>query len=108
MPDLFPHFSLPATLWLPLAAVAGVLLDRLLGEVRHAHPLVAFGQYADALERLLNAGGWRQAKGFLAWALAVLPLTALAAWGKRYDIYGWLTEVLLLYFALGGRSLAES
>ena len=35
------------------------------------------------------------------------PLTALAAWGKRYDIYGWLTEVLLLYFALGGRSLAE-
>ena len=107
MPDLFPHFSLPATLWLPLAAVAGVLLDRLLGEVRHAHPLVAFGQYADALERLLNAGGWRQAKGFLAWALAVLPLTALAAWGKRYDIYGWLTEVLLLYFALGGRSLAE-
>ena len=100
-------FSLSSASWLPTAALAGVLLDRLLGEVRHAHPLVAFGKYANALEKRLNAGNWRQGKGFLAWMLAVLPWVALAAWGKRYDIYGWLTDALLLYFALGGRSLAE-
>jgi adenosylcobinamide-phosphate synthase len=32
---------------------------------------------------------------------------ALVFWGKRYDFYGWLVDVILLYFALGGRSLAE-
>ena len=91
--------------WLLLAALA---LDLCLGEPRRAHPLVAFGRLAERLQQRFNPGGagWRS-HGVSAWALAVLPLTALAAWGKRYDIYGWLTDVALLYFALGGRSLAE-
>ncbi len=107
MPDLFSSFSIPATLWLPTAALAGVLLDRLLGEVRHGHPLIAFGHYASALEKIFNRGRGQQGKGMLAWMLAVLPWVALAAWGKRFDLYGWLTDAALLYFALGGRSLAE-
>lgn len=105
MPDFFAF--LPSTLWLPLAALAGVLLDRLLGEARHAHPLIAFGHYANALEKRLNTGGWRQGRGLLAWALAVLPPVLLAAWCRRYDLYGWLGEAVLFYFTLGGRSLAE-
>ncbi|CAM5601422.1 Cobalamin biosynthesis protein CobD OS=Stutzerimonas stutzeri OX=316 GN=cobD PE=3 SV=1 [Stutzerimonas stutzeri] len=39
-----------------------------------------------------------------AWCLAVLPLTALA-WLARLPGVGWLVEVVLLYLALGLRSL---
>jgi len=105
-PDLFA-FSVASSLWLPLAAVAGVALDRLLGEAKRFHPLVGFGALADVIERLLNRGTQRRACGVLAWALAVLPWVALAFWAKRYDVYGWLLDVVLLYLALGGRSLAE-
>ena len=105
-PDLFA-FSVPSSLWLPLAAVAGVALDRLLGEAKRWHPLVGFGALADAIEKILNRGPLRRASGFLAWALVVLPWVVLAFWGKRYDVWGWLSDVVLLYLALGGRSLAE-
>ncbi len=100
-------FSAPATLWLPLAAMAGVFLDRLFGEVRRWHPLVGFGKLVSAVERGLNRGPMKRFNGLLAWALVVLPFVALARWGERQDIYGWLLDVVLLYLALGGRSLAE-
>jgi adenosylcobinamide-phosphate synthase len=105
-PDLFALY-VPSSLWLPLAAIAGVALDRLLGETKYLHPLVGFGMLADALERLLNRARWQRLSGVLAWSLAVLPWAALAMWSKRYDFYGWLIDVVLLYLALGGRSLAE-
>lgn len=109
-PDLFALY-VPAALWLPLAAVAGVALDRLLGEVRRCHPLVGFGALADFLDRALNRGAarrfTRRVRGVVAWTLAVLPWGALAVWGRRHDLAGWLLDVLLLYLALGGRSLAE-
>ena len=105
-PDLFT-FSVPSTLWLPLAAIAGVGLDRLLGEVSRWHPLVGFGALVNAVERALNRGPWRRASGLLAWALVVLPWVALVLWVKRSDFIGWLIDVVLLYLALGGRSLAE-
>ena len=105
-PAGFPT-DLPASLWLPLAALAGIVLDRLLGEATRWHPLVGFGKLVNAIERSLNGGGIRRAKGVCAWALAVLPLTALAAWARGALPFGWLLDVILLYFALGGRSLAE-
>jgi len=105
-PDLFSIYLYP-TLWLPLAAIAGVLLDRLLGEARRWHPLVGFGALADAVEAALNRGPLRKMRGLLAWALIVLPWVGLAFWGRRDDFIGWLIDVLLLYFALGGRALAE-
>ena len=104
---LYVPDSIPVSLWLPLAALAGVALDRLLGETRRCHPLVGFGALADFVERALNRGPLRKMRGVLAWALVVVPWVALAFWGKRYDFVGWLVDVLLLYFALGGRSLAE-
>ncbi len=97
---------LPSALWLPTAALAAVALDRLVGELPRWHPLAGFGAVAAALEKILNRGGGRFA-GLLAWALAVLPWVALAVRCKRYDVYGWGLDVILLYFALGGRSLAE-
>ncbi|MDR0576141.1 MAG: adenosylcobinamide-phosphate synthase CbiB [Candidatus Accumulibacter sp.] len=102
----------PASLSLPLAAVAGVALDRLLGETPRWHPLVGFGRLAEAIERAGNRGrdgASRRARGVCAWALAVAPWTALAGWARCRGggLAGGLIDVFLLYFALGGRSLAE-
>ena len=104
---------LPASLWLPLAALAAVGLDRLLGEPARWHPLVGFGLLVSRVEGALNRGGdaRRRVVGLLAWGLLVfsfvLPVVALAGALKAYGLAGWLLDVLLLYLALGGRSLAE-
>lgn len=92
--------------------VAGVLLDCLLGEARRWHPLVGFGNLAMALERRLNRGDLRFWRGVLAWGLAVLPLTAIAAllvW-LAAPLSAWLAcalHAVMLYFALGLRSLRD-
>ncbi len=104
--DLFV-FHLPQSLWLPLAAMAGFALDRLLGEAKRWHPLVGFGALVNGVERLFNRGSWCRLSGLLAWALLVLPRVALAYWAGGQGLFGWLVDVLLLYLALGGRSLAE-
>ena len=104
--DLFV-FHLPQSFWLPLAAMAGFALDRLLGEAKRWHPLVGFGALVNGVERLFNRGSWRRLSGLLAWALLVLPWVALAYWAGGQGLFGWLVDVLLLYLALGGRSLAE-
>ncbi|MDR2613723.1 MAG: adenosylcobinamide-phosphate synthase CbiB [Candidatus Accumulibacter sp.] len=102
-------FSLvvPSSLNLPLAAVAGVALDRLLGETPRWHPLAGFGYLAEALERAANRGAWPRLNGVCAWVLAVAPWVALAGWARGKGLAGWLLDVALLYLALGGRSLAE-
>lgn len=99
--------GVPATLSVPLAMVAGVALDRLCGEPRRWHPLVGFGVLADRLEHALNAGSGRRWRGLLAWSLLVLPLVTLAATARTDGIAGWLLDVVLLYLALGARSLGE-
>lgn len=92
-----------------LIALAAVALDRLLPEPR-PHPLAGFGRLAEALERRwnrpLHAGNaWR---GAAAWALLVLPATALAALlGALPGWPGMAISLLLLWLALGGRSLDE-
>lgn len=91
-----------------MLTVAGVALDALLGEPARRHPLVGFGNFANALERRLNPGGrgWRS-HGVSAWCLAVLPLTLLALILSWLPVIGWLVDVLALYCALGLRSLGE-
>ena len=88
---------------LPLAALAAVLVDRLVGEPRRWHPLVGFGRLAGALEKRLNTR--RLPAGLLAWALAVLPPVGLALRLRGFAPFA--VDVALLYFALGARSLAE-
>lgn len=85
--------------WLGVLALAGVVLDMLLGEPRRWHPLVGFGKLANAIERRLNRRkpgasfndvdkaqatnkakdepGAGRAAGVVAWSLAVLPIVAL-------------------------------
>ncbi|MGE5492462.1 MAG: adenosylcobinamide-phosphate synthase CbiB [Actinomycetota bacterium] len=98
MPDAPSHL-----LSLPSAALAAVVLDRLLGEPRRWHPLVGFGRLAGGIEKRLN-GGNRPA-GILAWLLAVAPWVGLAFWLRQYA--GFAIDTALLYFAIGARSLAE-
>lgn len=99
-----------------LAALAGVLLDRLFGEVPRWHPLVGFGRLAKAIERRMNrapaAVSWSRLVGVAAWAIAVLPLVLLAGWlvGVARNVSPWLVAALdavALYFAIGARSLHE-
>jgi adenosylcobinamide-phosphate synthase len=90
---------------LALLLAAGVALDLLLGETRRWHPLVGFGNLANRLERRLNRGGLRIARGALGWMLAVLPLTALAWLACARG--GPLVHALLLYLGLGLRSLRD-
>lgn len=98
------------------ALLAGVLLDALLGEVPRFHPLVGFGRLANAIEARLNrqpAAGRaavRFALGLLAWSLAVLPLTVLAAWACAQQMppaAHAALHAILLYFCLGLRSLRD-
>lgn len=88
-----------------LLMLCGVMLDFALGEARRWHPLVGFGTLADMLERVLNGGSARVWRGAAAWLLAVLPLTALAAYAAFYA--GYAVHGLLLYFCLGLRSLRD-
>src|SRR5450830_9542 len=93
---------------LPMLAAlmtAGVLLDIILGETRRWHPLVGFGRFANAIERLLNRGRARFVRGALAWTLAVLPITVLTAW--LCGLAGAALHVFLLYLCLGLRSLRD-
>ena len=90
---------------------AGIVLDRALGEPRRWHPLVGFGHLANWLEGRLNRGGGpglQMLRGSVAWLLAVLPWVALA-WLLRdsHPYAHWVVDVLLLWFALGARSLCE-
>jgi adenosylcobinamide-phosphate synthase len=128
----------PDMLWTALLACAAVMLDRLLGEPRRAHPLVGFGRYANWLEAQFNParfdlGGSQallansentvgstatpatsvrrraRALGVAAWLLAVAPPVCVALVLIASLPFAWacLVHVLLLWFALGARSLTQ-
>lgn len=99
-----------------LAALAGVLLDRVFGEVPRWHPLVGFGRIASTIERVMNrkpsALAWSRIVGLIAWAIVVLPFVLVAAWfvmAVRGASAGWVMalDAIALYFAIGARSLHD-
>lgn len=95
-----------------LTALGAVTLDWMVGEPRRLHPLVGFGWLASFVERRLYGKpgsplGRRRLRGLLALALLLLPPTAAAAALVRLPYAGWVTGLLLLYFALGHRSLHD-
>ena len=87
--------------------LAALLLDRFLGEPRRAHPLVAFGRMASWIEQRLHTD--RRGKGVLAWMLAVLPCVLLTQAVQQYvpAWLAWCIAVIVLYAAIGLRSLGE-
>jgi len=112
-----------------LACLAlAVLLDMILGEPRHYHPLAGFGKVAQKLERILNGDAataraqppclskitTQQAhflsilSGAIAWAIAVIPWLVLALLAyQQLPSFEWLFNTALLYWAIGYRSLKQ-
>lgn len=90
-----------------LTMAMALLIDWLLGEPRRAHPLVAFGRATRAVERWLYRDS--RERGVLGLALMVIPPTALALLlSQCLPAFGVaLLDIVLLYFALGHRSLHD-
>lgn len=92
-----------------LAIIAAVLLDAMLGEPKRWHPLVGFGWLANQLEHKLNKGLQpltARSIGLLCWLILLAPFVAISYFAT-HSILGWLADVLLLYFAIGARSLMQ-
>lgn len=87
-----------------IIVITALTFDALLGEARRWHPLVGFGQWAKLLERKLYASARRA--GALALLLAVSPFV-LAAFALQQSDYAPLYTAVLLYLALGWRSLGQ-
>jgi len=103
----FDHY--PIT---PILAACAVALDAVLGEPRRWHPLVGFGNLAGFVEARMNPEARRhqpvhRIAGILALGLVVLPFVVLAAWGCALSNIGTAVNVLLLYFAIGHKSLHQ-
>lgn len=109
---------------LSLSLAVALVLDRLLGEIPRWHPLIAFGNTAQWLERCVRrlAGVGTPANGVvashklrlvfigvLAWLLLVLVPAGLLLNSQHYLAEFWSVSlgILVLYFCIGGRSLAE-
>lgn len=97
-----------------IVIIAALLLDALLGEPRHRHPLVGFGYVVRAVERFTRtiAGASSpglQAVGMLSWlVLVAIPAAFLALLlDSAPFIFDTLLGLVVLYLCIGGRSLAE-
>jgi adenosylcobinamide-phosphate synthase len=92
--------------------ILAVLLDLWLGEPRQWHPLAAFGRLAQGIEQRLHGGaggatGDNAVRGGWALIIAVVPFMLLAWLLVLNKTLAMLAEVLLLYLAIGGSSLAQ-
>lgn len=95
-----------------LLALTAILLDWLLGEPNRRHPLVGFGVLAERLEGTLYGNSTmtpraRRRRGALALLLLLPPFTAVAAALTALPYLGAVFNVLMLYAAIGHKSLHE-
>jgi adenosylcobinamide-phosphate synthase len=85
-----------------IALVLGFALDRVLGDPTHGHPVGGFGRLATALERR----AWRPRRR--AGIAHVTLLLATAAWIGRRAGGSPAASALVVWVALGGRSLERA
>jgi len=90
---------------LPLTVLAAVLLDRCFGEPQRFHPLAGFGNLAQWLEKRVYRA--TRLSGVLAVCIVLIPLVFLAYLAQRAGGFGTLFSIVVLYFAIAPRSLAE-
>ncbi|HVB82798.1 MAG TPA: adenosylcobinamide-phosphate synthase CbiB [Candidatus Binataceae bacterium] len=91
--------------------LVALALDAALGEPRRFHPLVGFGRLAQATQaRLYGPADMtarkRRWRGLLAVAILIAPFALVAA-AVRQTLFGAALDVMLLYFAIGWKSLGE-
>lgn len=109
-----------------LSIIAALVADRVCGEVPRAHPLVVFGRAAQWVEQSVRrpdkpstaesvastspeSSSRLRKLGLRAWCLLVIPPT-ISLWVLQRglgDTGGMLLGIVVLYFCVGGRSLAE-
>lgn len=97
---------------MPSIAMVAVALDFIFGEPRRYHPLVGFGWLATKLEAKLNlADNQHKTKqrwiGTLALTLLLSPFVMLAYWLCHFKLTSVIANILLLYFAIGHKSLHD-
>ena len=85
-----------------LTVISALTLDRVLAEPKRFHPLVGFGNLAVIIENRLYRDS--RISGILALAFTVLPFVLIVSLVSLLNGVWWL-NILLLYLALGGRSL---
>lgn len=100
----------------PVIVLAAVLLDLACGEVRRWHPLVGFGRWAKFCERVGRRFS-RQAPtsllmGTASACMAIIPILVVTVLLDNYlqsrsALLSALFSCLVLYLALGARSLKE-
>lgn len=105
-------FSYSNYLITPSIAIVAVALDYILGEPRRYHPLVGFGWFADKFEHCFNPIHFQhKAKqriiGMLALVLLLSPFVMLAHWLCDTNATSVIANTLLLYFAIGHKSLHD-
>ncbi len=85
-----------------IALAIGFALDRALGDPAHGHPVAGFGALATALERRT----WRPERR--AGIIHVALLLGVAAWLGRRASGSAASSALVVWVALGGRSLERA
>ena len=95
-----------------IAPLLALLLDKVLGEPRRAHPLVMFGNFVTAIEKKYYGSSdisfaKRQWRGFLSACLLILPTVILAVILVNTPYIGVIFSVAILYYCLGLQSLHE-
>ncbi|MBF0383086.1 MAG: cobalamin biosynthesis protein CobD [Magnetococcales bacterium] len=106
-----PYDELSIRIAIVLAALA---LDGYFAEVSRFHPLVGFGNVAMRLEGVLNIASDDKTNlkvalvfGVISIILLLTPIIIVAYWLSTADDWGFGFQLLMLYFALGGESLAQ-
>lgn len=97
---------------MPAIAIAAVALDFILGEPRRYHPLVGFGWIADKFEARFNPAidqdkSKQRLIGTCALALLLTPFMLLTHWLCHIQSTSIIANTLLLYFAIGHKSLHD-
>ncbi len=97
---------------MPSIAIVAVALDFIFGEPRRYHPLVGFGWLADKLEAWLNPTAKQNLStqrwmGAIALILLLTPFIILAYWLCHITLTSVIANTLLLYFAIGHKSLHD-
>ncbi|SFO86167.1 adenosylcobinamide-phosphate synthase CbiB [Tranquillimonas alkanivorans] len=93
------------------ALALALLIDALLGEPRwvwdrYPHPAVLMGRAVAALDRSLNHGENRKARGVLALASLAVPAWVLGGFFAALP-FGWLVEIVAAAILLAQRSLVD-
>lgn len=95
-----------------LSMLAAVLLDGILGEPKHWHPLVGFGRLANRAEQVCYGAAnldprARHIRGILALVLLLAPFVTVTLVLTDFPYASAVFSVAALYLALGHHSLHE-